>query len=241
MLVVETLVLLVTDTVIFVDPEDDFDFSSWPNLPQVRVRRKALRYRLQGKMQHYFNSTVPSHYLNQGYIERNRCKKTNPPIKIDKPTSLGSRQSFNGGVDHWHYSDVIMGVMAYSTVYSGADQRKHQSSVSLAFVRGIHRWPVNSSRKRPVTRKMFPFDDVIMGKHTTHLAGYGDSLSWARCGTTPEPLTYLTPLRDLNAILISNCQANVVNWWLSIAYEIAGRWLSQELAVDKSALVQVMT
>ena len=44
----------------------------------------------------------------------------------------------------------------------GADQRKHQSSASLAFVRRIHRWPVNSPRKRPVTRKMFPFDDVIM-------------------------------------------------------------------------------
>ena len=43
------------------------------------------------------------------------------------------------------------------------DQRKHQSSASLAFVRGIHRWPVNSQHKWPVTRKMFPFDDVIMG------------------------------------------------------------------------------
>ena len=52
--------------------------------------------------------------------------------------------------------------IVYSTVYSGADQRKHQSSVSLAFVRGIHRWPVNSPHKWPVTRKMFPFDDVIM-------------------------------------------------------------------------------
>ena len=69
------------------------------------------------------------------------------------------------------YSDIIMGAMAsqltslaivYSTVYSGADQRKHQSSASLAFVRGIHRWPVNSPHKGPVTRKMFPFDDVIM-------------------------------------------------------------------------------
>ena len=49
-----------------------------------------------------------------------------------------------------------------STVCSGADQRKHQSSASLAFVRGIHRWPVNSPHKGPVTRKMFPFDDVIM-------------------------------------------------------------------------------
>ena len=52
--------------------------------------------------------------------------------------------------------------IVYSTVYSGADQRKHQSSASLAFVRGIHRWPVNSRHKRPVTRKMFLLDDVIM-------------------------------------------------------------------------------
>ena len=70
-----------------------------------------------------------------------------------------------------HYNDVIMSPMAsqftsltivYSTVYSGADQRKHQSSASLAFVRGIHRGPVNSPHKWPVTRKRFPFDDVIM-------------------------------------------------------------------------------
>ena len=34
--------------------------------------------------------------------------------------------------------------------------------MSLAFVQGIHRWPVNSPQKGPVTREMFPFDDVIM-------------------------------------------------------------------------------
>ena len=70
-----------------------------------------------------------------------------------------------------HYNDVIMGAMAsqitsltivYSAVYSGTNQRKHQSSASLAFVRGIHRGPVNSPHKWPVTRKMFPIDDVIM-------------------------------------------------------------------------------
>ena len=49
-----------------------------------------------------------------------------------------------------------------STVYSCADQRKHQNSESLAFVWEIHRWPVNSPHKWPVMRKMFPFDDVIM-------------------------------------------------------------------------------
>ena len=72
----------------------------------------------------------------------------------------------------YHYNDVIMGAMVFqitslpivnSTVYSGTDQRKPQSSASLAFVRRIHRWPVNSTHKGPVTQKSFLFDDVIMG------------------------------------------------------------------------------
>ena len=80
--------------------------------------------------------------------------------------SLGLALSLNP-----HYNDIIMGAKASqisslmivcSTVYSGADQRKHESSASLAFVRGIHRGPVNSPHKCPVTRKTFPFDDVIM-------------------------------------------------------------------------------
>ena len=59
-------------------------------------------------------------------------------------------------------SQITSLTVVYSTVYSGADQSKHQSSASLAFVWGIHRGPVNSPHKWPVTRKMFPFDDVIM-------------------------------------------------------------------------------
>ena len=54
--------------------------------------------------------------------------------------------------------------IVYSIVYSGADQRKLQNSASLAFVRGIHRWPVNSPHIGPVTQKMFPFDDVVIFK-----------------------------------------------------------------------------
>ena len=74
-------------------------------------------------------------------------------------------------VGAYHYNAVIMNTMTsettsvsiiYSTINSGADQRKHQSSASLAFVRGIHRSPVNSPHKGPVTRKMFPSDNVIM-------------------------------------------------------------------------------
>ena len=62
-------------------------------------------------------------------------------------------------------SKIISLTIVSSTVYSSLFkfyQRKHQSSASLAFVRGIHRWPVNSLHKGPVTWKMFPFDDVIM-------------------------------------------------------------------------------
>ena len=77
----------------------------------------------------------------------------------------------NGISKHALYGDVIMGAITsqitsltivYSTVYSDADQRRHQSSASLAFVWGIHRGLVNSPHKWPVTRKMFPFDDVII-------------------------------------------------------------------------------
>ena len=67
--------------------------------------------------------------------------------------------------EHFATEKVTMSTMAsqitsimifYSTVYSGADQRKHQSSEALAFVRGIHQWPVNSAHKGPVARTMFP-------------------------------------------------------------------------------------
>ena len=59
-------------------------------------------------------------------------------------------------------SQITSHAIVYSTVYSGENQRKHQSSASLALERGIHREPVNSPHKLPVTRKMFPFDDVIV-------------------------------------------------------------------------------
>ena len=91
----------------------------------------------------------------------------------------------------YHYSYVTMSAIAsqitgvsvvYSIGGSGPDQRNHQSSASLAFVRGIHRWPVNSPHKGPVTRKMFPFHDVIM--YTSDLDG----------GYHPTRLKYRTEL-----------------------------------------------
>ena len=86
---------------------------------------------------------------------------------------IRSTENTNTEWSQMHYCDVIMRTMAsqiarfaivYSTVHSGAYQRKHQSFASLAFMRGIHRWPVNSPHKWPVTRKMFPFYDVTMAQ-----------------------------------------------------------------------------
>ena len=70
-----------------------------------------------------------------------------------------------------HYSNFIMGAMAsqitsltivYSTVHSGADQRKHQSSASLAFY--AENSPVTSEfpAQMASNAETFPFDDVIM-------------------------------------------------------------------------------
>ena len=94
-------------------------------------------------------------------------------------------------IDLWsefHYNDVIMGTtvsqitsltIVFSTVYSDTNQRKHQSSASLAFVRGIHWGPVNSPHKWPVTRKMFPLDNVIMWKW--HLPGANELEATMQC------------------------------------------------------------
>ena len=76
-----------------------------------------------------------------------------------------------------HYNDVIMSVIAsqitsptivYSTVYSGADKRKHQSSASLAFSRGIHRGPVNSPHKWPEKGK----NVSIWWRHHVHSSSH---------------------------------------------------------------------
>ena len=96
-------------------------------------------------------------------IDRISFRTKRQPVKWGALTFLWSHPH--------HYNDVILTTMmseitslaiVNSTVYSCADQRKHQSSASLAFVRGIRRWLVNSPHKGPVTQKMFPFDDVIM-------------------------------------------------------------------------------
>ena len=109
--------------------------------------------------------------LKYGCLQSDVCEKNTSQInsRSNKMSAFSMDWPEVKHIDH--YCDVIMNMIAsqitslsivYLTVNSGTDQRKHQSSAPLAFVRGIHRRPVNSPHKGPVTRKMFPFDDVIM-------------------------------------------------------------------------------
>ena len=125
-------------------------------------------------------------------------------------------------IDELHYSDVVMGAMAskitsltivYSTVYWGTDQRKHQSSASLVFVRGINRWPLKFPHKWSVTRTMLPFADVIMSRFrnpasaTWRHPGMYIAHNWATDVVPPshDPYKWFeSPMVKLNTF--SSCQ-----------------------------------
>ena len=135
--------------------------------PESRVTQS--RGKIIGKTT-YNDFISPQHFTCSNYVYDITRKHGNVFIMSLKNEGV-SMEICKVVVMSQHYSAVLMGAIAsqitsltivYSTVYSGADQRKQQSSASLAFVWGVHRWPVNSAHKWPVTRKMFRFDDVIM-------------------------------------------------------------------------------
>ena len=111
-------------------------------------------------------------------------------------------------------SQITSLTTAYSTVYSDADQRKHQSSASLAFVRGIHRGPMNSPHKWPVTRKMFPFDDVIVAQ-----------TYWFYVTTV------LLRIASYRHRVASFCTAvhRVISCWIRVEFVLVRKWLSYHI------------
>ena len=131
--------------------------------------------------------------------------------------------------DPRHYSDVIMNAMVSqvtsvsivsSTVCSGTDQIEHQSSASLAFVRGIHRWPVDSPHKGSATRKMFLFDDITMVKPQPNTTNTNRVHDMGMCST-----------RNLAAYIKNHAVCEAV-WYATIINEFSPRtyrWLSARL------------
>ena len=128
-------------------------------------------------------------------------------------------------------SQITSLTIVYSTVYSDADQRKHQSSASLTFVRGIHRWPVISPHKWLVMRKMFPFNDVIKYLYESVLSshnlprellfrgtflqaiwnGFGDSVNYGYCHWLLWQLWYQRACQPRCDIMSDT--AILSSWW----------------------------
>ena len=138
-------------------------------------------------------------------------------------------------------SQITSLTIVYSTVYSGPDQRKHQSSASLACMWGIHRWPVNSTHKWSVMRKMFPFDD-IMTRYDGHrwrlknvwIDGQSICGSVFREDYKNAVVLNTTYCHDVNFIVMTTCSINsddhfqwgchydnlqYQQWWLSCHYD----------------------
>ena len=137
-------------------------------------------------------------------------------------------------------SQITSLTVVFSTVYSDADQRKHQSSASLAFVQGIGRWPVNSPHKWPLTRKMFPFGDVIMivAKAVIHISknrkGFPRPGSWnvisvqadhrnvcsaihiTKCLMNPISHLYILLHRGFRPFVPEALVNEIERWWFSM-------------------------
>ena len=142
-------------------------------------------------------------------------------ILFGEKDAVGISEASQAASDiYTHYSDVIMSVimsqitgvsMVWSSVCSGTDQ----SSASLAFVRGIHQWPMDSPHKGPVKRKIFSFDDVIMWNPIgyTNKRGYRVKFQWLR----------LYRYRLWNSVVCSfifNCGVNIVETWETVNFHI---------------------
>ena len=152
-------------------------------------------------------------------------------------------------------SQITSLTIVYLTIHSGTDQRKHQSSASLAFVRGIHQSLVNSPHKWPVTRKMSPFDDIIMGtdskvpmrKKLATMTAHREltvtqmvtaSRDWAMTKwsqpavTEPWPGPWLSC--DLAVIILKmpwlSCDLAVTELWPSHDWAVISPWLSCDLS-----------
>ena len=136
-------------------------------------RSLVLHVSISGQGHHWFRLWTVACMASRVYLNQ-RSHIANSNLMNKRIKFWSNTVIFHPHKKLWrshHYDDVIMTTIAsqitsltvvYSIVYSSVDQRKHQSSASLAFVRGIHRRPVNSPHKWPVLRKLFPFDDVII-------------------------------------------------------------------------------
>ena len=140
-------------------------YSCWTILYVICSKLKVLIRRFPLALYDYrcLRSTASRHFRKIKQLvhcRRRRSKRQyiscHSSVKAFCGITLQWRHNERDGVSNFQPHVCLL------TVYSGAHQRKHRSSSSLASVWRNHRWPVNSPHKWPVTRKMFPFDDAIV-------------------------------------------------------------------------------
>ena len=100
---------------------------------------------------------------------------------------------------HHNGKKITSLTIIYSTV---ADQGKHQSSTSLVFVRGIHRWPANSPHKWPCNA----VNISIWWRH--------NGSQWNRKRWRVQPLT---SLRELCGLVSSRPSLGQIFYWSIIS------------------------
>ena len=105
-------------------------------------------------------SEIPQNFDLYFAIYDIRCHIAGPLREVNIQTGtfpLQWRYNDPDGVSNYQPQDCLR-----KRLFRRRSKIKHHSSASLAFMWGIHRWPVYSPHKGPVTRKMFPFDDVTI-------------------------------------------------------------------------------
>ena len=108
-------------------------------------------------------------------------------------------------------SQITSLTIVYSTVYSGANQRKQQSSASLASVLGIHRWPVNSPHKGPVAQKCFYLMTSSWHQNWNHQ-------HWSH-------MTFGEYRPDSTVLLVVSEHDDVIKWKHFPRYSTGHRWI----------------
>ena len=124
----------------------------------------------------------------------------------------------------------ITGVSIVCTsVWPGTDHRKHQSSASLAFARGFHWWPINSPHKGPVTRKMLPFDDVIILPQVRPYCG----CRWpGGCISSTSSLVYYNIIRGQCVTKVCNIENR--KWIIVADHKELGKHISMKYDPTKN-------
>ena len=132
---------------------------------RVPLQREAVKGTKAGLIQGLRSANERRRYkvtpspIGWAQTKNQPCKEYCPAVGCS--TSQWCHNERDGVSNHWRFDCLLNCLFRHRS-------KKTTKLRSLAFVRGIHWWPVDSPQKGPITQKMFPFDYVIIKQHTPH-------------------------------------------------------------------------